>query len=58
MNILEGLAIILFDIGLWTIYLTGALLVHGLIYQLTGISLVRSIDKGLKKLEAYVDKTF
>ena len=58
MNIFEGLAIILFDIGLWAFYLTAALLVHGLIYQLTGISIVKSIDKGLKKLEVYVDKNF
>ena len=58
MNLIEGLAIILFDIGLWIFYLTVALLVHGLIYQLTGISIVKSIDKGLKKLEIYVDKTF
>lgn len=58
MNLIEGLTIILFNIGLWSVYLIGSLLVHGLIYQLTGFSILRSIDKGLKKLEVYVDKNF
>jgi hypothetical protein len=58
MDIIEKLVLVLFSIGLWTLYITAALLVHGLIYQLTGISILRSIDKGFKKLEVYVDKNF
>ena len=58
MNLVEKLLAVLLSMGLWTLYITAALLIHGLIYQLTGISILRSIDKGLKKLEVYCDKNF
>ena len=36
----------------------GAVLIQGIVYWTTGISIAKSIDKGLKKLEVYVDKNF
>lgn len=48
---MEKLAILLFDIGLWSMYLlialTVALLIQGVVYWTTGFSIYKWLDKKL-----------
>lgn len=50
---MEKLVIILLDLGLLSVYtiagIVGALLIQGIVYQLTGFSIYRWLDKKLFK---------